>query len=54
MLKFIFEKIEVIFLKFVIIKNMCLFWDYFSNFIIYFKIIFCYIDVFILVFFFYI
>lgn len=37
--KFILEKIEVIFPKLVTIKNMCLFWDYFSNFITHSKII---------------
>lgn len=37
--KFILEKIEVIFPKLATIKNMCLFWDYFSNFITHSKII---------------
>lgn len=52
--KFILEKIEVIFPKLATIKNMCLFWDYFSNFITHSKIILCYIDVLTSVFFFYI
>lgn len=50
--KFILEKIEVIFPKLATIKNMCLFWDYFSNFITHSKIILCYIDVLTSVFFF--
>lgn len=37
--KFILEKIEAIFAKLATIKNMCLFWDFFSNFITHSKII---------------
>lgn len=50
--KFILEKIEVIFPKLATIKNMCLFWDYFSNFITHSKIILFYIDFLTSVFFF--
>lgn len=52
--KFILEKIEVIFPKLATIKNMCLFWDYFSNFITHSKIILFYIDFLTSVIFFYI
>lgn len=51
--KFILKKIEVIFPKLATIKNMCLFWDYFSNFITHFKIILFYIDFLTSVFFFF-
>lgn len=50
--KFILKKIEVIFPKLATIKNMCLFWDYFSNFITHSKIILFYIDFLTSVFFF--